>query len=86
VNVKVSDRGLSVNEIPVVFEVEDGLINVFSRKGDDRLLVVPEADCEELGALTIRSANQIGPSVARCRLVFGDTGAENVFRIGVGVL
>ncbi len=70
-HLEVFDGCLSFDEEGVVFGVEDGLVDVLTGKGDDRLVVVPEADSKELGALTIRSADQIGPSVARCRLVFG---------------
>ena len=44
VNAEVFGGGLSVDEISVVFGIEDSLVDVFSRKGDDRIMVVPEAD------------------------------------------
>ena len=85
-NVEVLDPGLSVDEVSVVLWIEDSLVDVFSRKGDDRIVAVPEADRKELGAVAIWSADQVGTPVARRFIVLGNAGAENVFGVGLGVL
>ncbi len=85
-NVEVLDAGLSVDQVSVVLWIEDCLVDVFSRKGDDRFVAVPEADRKELGAVTVWSADQVGTPVARRCLVLDDAGAENVFGVSLGVL
>ena len=57
VHLEVFDGCLSVDEEGVVFGVEDGLVDVLTGEGGDGLVVVPEADREELGAFTIRSTD-----------------------------
>lgn len=44
VNGEVLDGGFSVDEVSVVFGIEDGLVNVFSPERFDRLAIIPEAD------------------------------------------
>ncbi len=83
---EVLDAGLSVDQVSVVLWIEDSPVDVFSCKGDDRIVAFPEADRKELGAVAIWSADQVGTPVARRRFVLGDAGAENVFGVSLGVL
>ena len=83
---EVLDRGLSVDEVPVIFGIEHGQVDVISSEGDDRLMVIPEADRQELSTVTIWSADDVRALIPRRCLVLDDAGAEDVLGVGVGVL
>jgi len=86
VHLEVLDGGLSVDEVSVVLGIEDSLVNVLTRKSDDRIKAVPEADCQELCAITGKPADQVSTLVARRCFVPSDARAENVLGVGLGVL
>ncbi len=75
---EVFDGGLSIDEVSVVLGIEDSPLDVFSRKGDNRIVAVPEADRKELCAVTVRSADQVCTSVAWRCFVLGDAGQRRV--------
>ena len=85
-NLEVLDGGLSVNEVSVVLGIEDSLVDVLTRKGDDRIKAVPEADRQELCAITVWSADQVSTLVALRCFVPDDARAENVLGVGLSVL
>ena len=47
VNLEVFNSRLPLDEELVVLGIEDGLVNVLTSKGNDRLAVVPKTDREE---------------------------------------
>ena len=51
------DGDLALDEVSVVFGIEDCLVDVFSCEGNNRVEAVPEADRQELRAITIGSAD-----------------------------
>ena len=83
---EVLDRGLPIDEICVVLGIEDGLIDVFTGKRNDRIAAVPETDRQELCAIAICSTDQVRTLVAGSRLVLNDAGAKNVVGIVPGIL
>ena len=80
------DRGFSVDEIPIVFWIEDFLVYVFAGERHDRLSVIPQADSQEFGAVAVGTADEIRSLIALCFFVRGNTGAEDVLGVRVGVL
>ena len=58
-NLEVFDGCLPVDEEDIVLGVEDSLVDVLTGEGHDRVMVVPEADRKEFGAVTVWSADQI---------------------------
>ncbi len=72
VNVEVLDGHLSIDEVSVVLGIEDSLVDVLSREGDDGIVAVPETDRQELGAVAIWPADEIRTLIAKGRLVCDD--------------
>ena len=79
------DRQFTVDEIPIVFWIKHGLVDVITGEPHDRLAVVPKADRQELRAVTIWSADYVRAPVPRCSLVFDDAGGEDVVGVDVGI-
>ena len=65
---EVLDAGLSVDEVSVVLGIEDSLVDVFSLRGDDRIVAGPEADRKEFYAGSVWSPDQVRTLVATVAL------------------
>jgi len=86
VDSEVFDRGLPVDEVPVILGIEDGPVDVISSEFDDRISTVPEADRQKLSTATIWSADDVCALIPRRCPVIDDAGAEDVLGVCVGVL
>jgi hypothetical protein len=59
------DGGLAIDEVALVLRVEHRSVHVPASEPPHRIEGVPEAERDELGALSVLSAKEIGGTIAR---------------------
>jgi len=85
VDLEVFGHGLSIDEVSVIFGVEDRLVYVVSRKADDLNATFPETDRQELSSITVLPAGQMRTLVARCCFVGGNPCPKYVVGICISI-